>query len=78
MYNSGILEDASFRAPKSKADLDTRLMAVKARGEVNRYAFGVLRGRDGKECLGVERLGRRGGEEVLVLVGNGRKRISFL
>jgi hypothetical protein len=78
VYNSGILEDASFRAPKSKADLDTRLMAVKARGEVNRYAFGVLRGRDGKECLGVERLGRRGGEEVLVLVGNGRKRISFL
>lgn len=78
VYNSEILEDASFRAPKSKADLDTRLMAVKARGEVNRYAFGVLRGRDGRECLGVERLGRRGGEEVLVLVGKGRKRVSFL
>jgi Protein of unknown function (DUF3433) len=78
VYNSGILEDASFRAPRSKADLDTRLMAAKARGEVNRYAFGVLRGRDGRECLGIERLGRRGGEEVLVLVGKGRKRISFL
>jgi Protein of unknown function (DUF3433) len=78
VYNSGILEDASFSAPKSKADLDTRLMAVKARGEVNRYAFGVLRGRDGRECLGVERMGRRGGEEVLVLVARGRKRISFL
>lgn len=78
VYNSGILEDASFSAPKSKADLGTRLMAVKARGEVNKYAFGVLRGRDGKECLGIERLGRRGGEEVLIFVGNGRKRIGFL
>ena len=69
MYNSGILDDASFRVPKSKADLGTRLMAVKARGEVNRYAFGVYRGRDGRESLGIERMGRRGGEEVLVLSG---------
>ncbi|PMD39237.1 hypothetical protein L207DRAFT_545111 [Hyaloscypha variabilis F] len=80
VYNSGILDDASFAAPKSRADLATRLMAVKARGERNRYAFGVFRGRDGKECMGVERLGRRGGEEVLVLVGSGRGRgrVGFL
>ena len=51
---------------------------VEARCEVNRYMFRVLRGRNRKECLGIKRLGRRGGEEVLVLVGTGRKRISFL
>ncbi len=77
VYNSGILDDASFRVPKSKADLVTRLMAVKARGEVNRYAFGVYKGRDERECLGVERLGRRGGLEVMVLSG-GRRVKTFL
>ena len=75
VYNSGILDDASFRAPKSKADLVTRLMAVKARGEVNRYAFGVYRGRDEHDCLGIERLGRRSGVEVMVL--SGKKLRSF-
>lgn len=70
VYASQILDDAAFRAPKSKADLVTRLMATKVRGERNRFAFGVFRGRNGGECLGIERIGRRGrGEGVMVISG---------
>ncbi|KAE8444342.1 hypothetical protein EG329_000652 [Mollisiaceae sp. DMI_Dod_QoI] len=69
VYSSQILDDAAFRAPKSKADLATRLMATKVRGERNRYAFGVYRGRNGQESLGVERLGRRGMQDVMVISG---------
>jgi hypothetical protein len=71
VHGSNVLDDASFRVPKSKADLVTRLMARKAGvgGERNRYAFGVYRGRDGRECLGIERLGRRGVQEVMVISG---------
>jgi len=70
VYNSNILDDAAFRAPRTKADLVTRLMARSAREQLEkRYGFGVFRGRNGKECLGVERLGRRGAQDVLVLSG---------
>ncbi|CZR58463.1 uncharacterized protein PAC_08355 [Phialocephala subalpina] len=69
VYGSQILDDAAFRAPKSKADLATRLMAEKVRGERNRWAFGVYRGRNGMECLGIERLGRRGVQDVMVISG---------
>ena len=69
VYGSNVLDDASFRAPKSKKDLVAKLGAVKTGGGVNRYAFGVYMGRGGKECLGVERLGRSGVQEVMVLSG---------
>jgi len=70
VYNSNILDDAAFRAPRTKVDLVTRLMARSAREQLEkRYGFGVFRGRNGKECLGVERLGRRGAQDVLVLSG---------
>jgi hypothetical protein len=67
VYGSGILDDAAFRAPKSKADLVTRLMAVYTGGQESRYAFGVFRGRNGRQCLGIEKLGRRGAQEIMVL-----------
>lgn len=67
VYDSQILDDAAFRTPRSKADLVTRLMAVSAHGSEKRYAFGIYRGRKGKECLGIDRLGRRGQEDVIVL-----------
>jgi hypothetical protein len=67
VYNSGILSDAAFRAPRTKQDLVTRLTALSATGGEARYAFGVYRGRNGKESLGIERIGRRGAQEVMVL-----------
>jgi hypothetical protein len=45
------------------------LTALSAGRYEARYAFGVYRGRNGKECLGVERIGRRGAQEVMILSG---------
>jgi len=58
VHDSRILEDAAFRAPRSKADLSTRLMAAQADGRDARYAFGSYTGRHGKICFGIEKLGR--------------------
>ncbi|KAL3420231.1 phosphoribosylaminoimidazole-succinocarboxamide synthase [Phlyctema vagabunda] len=69
VHGSRLLDDAAFRAPRSRADLATRLMAVQREGGVAKFAFGVYRGRHGKECLGIDRLGRMGGQEVMVLSG---------
>lgn len=69
VYNSGMLDDAAFRAPRSKVDLTSRLTATSAKGAQKRYAFGIYRGRNDKECLGIERMGRRGAQEVMILTG---------
>lgn len=66
VYASGALEDAPFRAPKSKEDLRMRLNAVGARGEGKTFGFGVVRDRNGKEVLNVDRVGRPG-NGVIVL-----------
>ncbi|TVY56147.1 hypothetical protein LCER1_G002572 [Lachnellula cervina] len=59
MHASHILDnDAAFRAPRSKADLTTRLMAAQADGRDARYAFGSYKGRFGKYCYGIEKLGQ--------------------
>ncbi|EPE25157.1 hypothetical protein GLAREA_11738 [Glarea lozoyensis ATCC 20868] len=60
LYASRMLEDASFRAPRSKADLVTRLMITQDNGGHALYGFGLYRGRNGKECLGIDKLGRPG------------------
>ena len=56
VYQSPITRDFSFEEPRNKIDLVTRLVSVPA-GERNipTYAFGVYRGRDGKEHLGIDR-----------------------
>ena len=69
VYNSGMLTDAAFRAPRTKQDLVTRLTASSAAGQKGRYTFGLYRGRNGKESLGIERISRRGAQEVMVLSG---------
>jgi hypothetical protein len=69
VYNSGLLTDAAFRAPRTKQDLVNRLMAPSAAGHYSRYAFGVYKGRNEKESLGIERIGRRGAQDVMVLSG---------
>jgi hypothetical protein len=58
LYQSPLMTDASFQAPKTKADLVSRLTVSHARkGEevssTARYAFGVYMGRDGQEHLGI-------------------------
>ncbi|KAG9233491.1 hypothetical protein BJ875DRAFT_402940 [Amylocarpus encephaloides] len=67
VYASRMLEDAAFRAPRSKADLVTRLMVTQNGGRHSRYAFGLYRGRHGKECLGVDRLGRLGSARLSII-----------
>lgn len=63
LYNSPILDEAAFRAPRSKADLVTRLTS----GETEkRFAFGWFNGRNGRETLGVDRIGRRGKSDILI------------
>ncbi|KAH9205831.1 hypothetical protein DL95DRAFT_528644 [Leptodontidium sp. 2 PMI_412] len=75
VHASRILDDSAFHEPKSKKDLVARLTGEKTRGPMNkrgdrnRFAFGVYKGRAGGECLGVERLGRRGEQEVVILGG---------
>ena len=72
VYQSPLLADAEFRDPKSKIDLVTRLLGVPSRErEPAKYAFGVFKGRDGKEHLGVDRLLR---PESDMIVTTGRIR----
>ncbi|KAI9870684.1 MAG: hypothetical protein M1830_003926 [Pleopsidium flavum] len=70
VYQSPMLNDAAFQGPKSKTDLVTRLLSPPPGEKTQpRYAFGVFRGRDGKEHLGIDRLQRPGSGEMLVTTG---------
>ena len=60
VYNSQMLDDAALRAPRTQADLATRLLSVRTNEQEARYEFGVHQGRDGKQWMGVERMGRDG------------------
>lgn len=55
LYQSPLLVEPTFRDPKSKVDLVTKLMCTPV-GEKSqsKYAFGVYKGRDGKEHLGID------------------------
>ena len=82
LYASPLLDDPLFYATsytgggvggsfKSKMDLVTRLLSV-APGERDyaRFAFGIGKGRDGKEHLGIDRLKQLGtGKRLLVNTG---------
>lgn len=59
LYQSPLLDDPAFKGPRSKTDLVTRLLSAQI-GEKRspRYVFGVFRGRDGNEHLGIDRLER--------------------
>lgn len=58
-YQSPLLGDGPFRTPRSKVDLVTKLITTPI-GEtlLPRYAFGVYRGLDGREHLGIDRFER--------------------
>ncbi|KAI9797379.1 MAG: hypothetical protein M1835_001046 [Candelina submexicana] len=70
VYQSPLLNDAAFRQPRSKTDLVTRLLnAPHGEHSKAKYAFGIYRGRDGEEHLGVDRLQRPGSGEMLITTG---------
>lgn len=59
LYQSPLLDDTAFRGPRSKPDLVTRLLSGPPGEKIRpRYAFGMFRGRDGNEHLGIDRLER--------------------
>ena len=67
LYQSPLLLDEVLREPKSKEDLVTRVSAASpGEDESPKYAFGLYRGRDGREHLGIDRLTRPGRLEMLV------------
>ncbi|KAH8601919.1 hypothetical protein B0O99DRAFT_589086 [Bisporella sp. PMI_857] len=66
LYNSPLLSDAAFSGPRSKADLQTRLTGLNATGQPKRFAFGLCRGRDGKEGWMVDRIDRRGNDLMIL------------
>ncbi|KAI4165290.1 MAG: hypothetical protein LQ342_001158 [Letrouitia transgressa] len=70
VYGSQLMNDAAFWQPRSKTDLVTRLLGSLTgdRGS-SRYAFGVYRGQDGKEHLGIDRLHRPNSGEMLITTG---------
>lgn len=70
VYQSPMLNDAAFKGPRSKTGLVTRLLSAPPGEKTQpRYAFGVFRGRDGKEHLGIDRLQRPGSGEMLITTG---------
>lgn len=67
LYQSPLLSDKLMREPRTKTDLVTRLIISPPGGtELPRYGFGVYRGRDGKEHLGIDRLHRQGRPDMLI------------
>lgn len=67
-YKSPLLAEGTFREPKSKIDLVTKLMSSTTAEEKHNshYAFGIYMGLDGREHLGIDRLERPGYGEMLV------------
>ena len=68
VYQSSLLQDTVFKDPQTKTDLVTRLLGGEKDGGA-RYGFGVYRGVDGKEHLGIDRLEREGVGEMLITTG---------
>lgn len=66
-YQSPLLQDGPFRAPRSKVDLVTKLITTPI-GETSlpKYFFGIYRGLDGRDHLGIDRVERPVGGEKAV------------
>ena len=68
LYRSSLLCSPVFHEPITQTDLMTRCLCVPpGETELNRYVFGVYRGLDGNDHLGIDRLQRGviNGEEVV-------------
>lgn len=66
VYASSVLDDAPFRAPKTKLDLVMRLNAVGARGEGKTFGFGISKDKENNDVLNVDRLGRPKNELIIL------------
>ncbi len=66
VYQSPLLAESTFREPKSKIDLQTKMIGTPA-GEKGspKFGFGAYNGHDGKEHLGITRLDRPENGEML-------------
>ena len=74
LYQSPLLNDPAFKEPKSKTDLVTSLLnASHGEGPQPRYGFGMFRGRDGEEHLGIDQLQRPGSEEMIITTGTNKR-----
>ena len=70
VYQSPLLSDAALREPRSKIDLQTKLIGTpKGEKASPRYVFGAFVGQDGLEHLGIDRVGRPGSANKLVTTG---------
>ncbi|CAG8958843.1 hypothetical protein HYFRA_00011794 [Hymenoscyphus fraxineus] len=69
-HASKMLDDAAFDAPRSKEDLVTGLTVTpEGHRHATMYGFGMYRGRYGKDCLGVDKLGRPGSTRMSIIGG---------
>lgn len=66
VYQSPLLAESTFREPRGKIDLQTKLIGTRT-GEKDspRFGFGAYTGQDGKEHIGINRLDRRGSGGML-------------
>jgi hypothetical protein len=68
LYQSPLLGDKVLREPRSKPDLVTRLVVtIPGQRDGSRFGFGVFRGLDGNEHLGIDRVFRPGQAEMLIM-----------
>ncbi|KAI9675063.1 MAG: hypothetical protein M1817_001469 [Caeruleum heppii] len=68
-YQSRLLDDSAFRNAFTKSELSRKLVeGIPGEEEPAIYAFGVYKGRDGKEHLGIDRL-HRSGSDMIVTTG---------
>lgn len=68
LYQSPLLADKVVGEPRSKSQLVTRLVVtIPGQRDGSRFGFGVLRGLDGNEHLGIDRVFRPGQAEMLIM-----------
>ncbi|KAH8690576.1 hypothetical protein BGW36DRAFT_388990 [Talaromyces proteolyticus] len=69
-HQSPLLSDPVLREPRTKADLVTRLVVTPPKERATpHYGFGVYRGLDQKDHLGIDRMTRPGRADMLIATG---------
>ena len=70
VYQSPLLSDTAFREPRSKIDLQTKLIGTPSGEKASpRYTFGVFVGQDGLEHLGIDSVERPGSANRSITTG---------
>jgi hypothetical protein len=67
LHQSPLLSDKLLREPRTKTDLVTRLVVTPpGQREAPVYGFGIYKGMDGRDHLGIDRLRRPGWADMLI------------